>query len=338
MPINARRLFKELMEKRSDYIQLSEESTFNTLTLNRENRSMGIIASGIAYNYVRENFSTKASMPSILKIGTYPLPEKMVKQLVDHVDTILIVEDGYPIIEKSVKGMFGVKDKTIKGKLSGDLPITGELSPEILRPALQLEPLATLQAKSDQLAGRPPQLCQGCPHTDTFKALNKALENHPQSVVFSDIGCYTLSALPPLEAVDTCVCMGASVSMAKGGAEAGVTPSVGVLGDSTFAHSGMTPLLDAVQSNTDMTLIIVDNATVAMTGGQPTYTTGEALVNLVKGLGVDPDHVRTLQPLPKNLELNSGIIAEEIAHKGLSVIISSRECVIEARKRARRQT
>jgi indolepyruvate ferredoxin oxidoreductase alpha subunit len=336
MPINARRLFKDLMERRPEYLKFSEESPFNSVILNQKNRSMGVIASGIAYNYVRENFSTKGDMPSILKIGTYPLPEKKIKQMIDHVDTLLVVEDGYPVIEKSIKGMFGIKDTSIRGKLSGDLPITGELSPEILRPALQLEPLASLQTKQHQLAGRPPQLCQGCPHIDTFNALNKAMADRAQAVVFSDIGCYTLSALPPLQAVDTCVCMGASVSMAKGGAEAGVTPSVGVIGDSTFAHSGMTPLLDAVHHNTDMTVIIVDNATVAMTGGQPTYATGDSLVNLVKGLGVDPEHVRSIQPLPKNLEANTKVIAEEIAHKGLSVIISSRECIHEARKRARR--
>jgi len=121
--------------------------------------------------------------------------------------------------------------------------------------------------------------------------------------------------------------MGASVSMAKGGAEAGVYPSVAVIGDSTFAHSGITPLLDAVYSNSDLTVIILDNGTVAMTGAQPSFGTGEPLDRMLAGLGVSPEHVRVIIPLPKNHQLNTGIIKEELAYHGLSVIIARRECV-----------
>jgi indolepyruvate ferredoxin oxidoreductase alpha subunit len=127
--------------------------------------------------------------------------------------------------------------------------------------------------------------------------------------------------------------MGASVSMAKGGAEAGVSPSVAVIGDSTFGHSGLTPLLDAAAANTNMTVIILDNATVAMTGGQPSYASGERLVRLIEGVGVPPEHIRVIEPLPKNLEKNVKIIKEELAHEGISVIVAARECVVEARKR-----
>jgi len=121
--------------------------------------------------------------------------------------------------------------------------------------------------------------------------------------------------LPPYNALDTCVCMGASVSMAKGGAEAGIFPSVGMIGDSTFAHSGITPLVDAAAADTNMTLIIVDNASVAMTGGQPSFV---------------------MTPLPKNLEENKGILNEEIEHQGLSVIVASRECVQQVLKRKKK--
>jgi len=127
--------------------------------------------------------------------------------------------------------------------------------------------------------------------------------------------------------------MGASVSMAKGGAEAGVFPSVAVIGDSTFAHSGITPLLDAATANTNMTVMIFDNAIVAMTGGQPTYTSGEKLIRIIEGLGVHEDHIRTIIPLPKNLEANVLVIKEELDYKGLSVIIAARECVQQARKK-----
>jgi indolepyruvate ferredoxin oxidoreductase alpha subunit len=187
------------------------------------------------------------------------------------------------------------------------------------------------------LSGRPPQLCQGCPHADTFHALNQALEDFPEAQVFSDIGCYTLGALPPYQAVDTCVCMGASVSMAKGGADAGIYPSVAVIGDSTFAHSGITPLLDAAASQTDMTLIIVDNASVAMTGGQPTFLSGDELLQIVRGTGVSAKHIRLLTPLPKNLQENTRVLKEEIAFRGLSVVVSMRECVQETRKRSKQK-
>jgi len=178
-----------------------------------------------------------------------------------------------------------------------------------------------------KLPARPPQLCPGCPHADTFKALNEALQGYERGNVFSDIGCYTLGALPPYRAIQSCVCMGASVSMAKGGAEAGVYPSVAVIGDSTFAHSGITPVLDAVYSHTDMTVVILDNGTVAMTGTQPSFGTGQPLDRMLVGLGVEPEHIRVITPLPRNHQLNVGIIKEELAYHGLSVIIARRECI-----------
>jgi indolepyruvate ferredoxin oxidoreductase alpha subunit len=260
----------------------------------------------------------------------------MIGRLFDHVKTVLVAEEGYPFIETAVRGLFGVPGKTLIGKLSGHLPLSGELSPEILRPALGLKPLKKYDLGGFKPAARPPQLCAGCPHADTFNALNKALEGFPKNNVFSDIGCYTLGAYPPYSAVQTCVCMGASVSMAKGGAEAGIHPSVAVIGDSTFGHSGLTPLLEAAAANTDMTVFILDNSTVAMTGGQPSFASGERLLKMIEGLGVAREHIRVIEPLPKNLEKNAGIIKEEIDHRGLSVIIAVRECLEEAKKKRRR--
>jgi indolepyruvate ferredoxin oxidoreductase alpha subunit len=335
LPVNARRRFRLLLEKQAEMVRLSEESRFNRIHLNEDSHSLGVIASGIAHNYVLEGLGDATENPSILKIATYPYPEKLIRRLVEHVDAILVVEEGFPLIEKSLTGIFGISGKTIRGKLSGDLPLSGELSPEIVRKALGLPPWETVPAGKFKLAARPPQLCLGCPHADTFKALNKVLEAYPKANVFSDIGCYTLGALPPYNAVDTCVCMGASVSMAKGGAEAGIYPSVATIGDSTFAHSGLTPLLDAAAANTDMTVFILDNSTVAMTGGQESFGSGERLLRMIEGVGVSREHLRVIEPLPKNHEKNVGIVREEIEYHGLSVIVAVRECLVEARKKKR---
>jgi len=333
LPVNARRRFSRLLDLQAEMTRFSEGSRFNLLRLNDKDRTLGVIASGIAYNYLRESYAGAAAIPSFLKISTYPLPEKLVRDLVAHVDAVLVLEDGYPLIERQLKGLFGISGKTVRGKFDGALPPSGELTPDIVRRALGLAPLAALQASGLPLAGRPPQLCVGCPHADVFKALNKALEGEAGSNVFSDIGCYTLGALPPYNAIHSCVCMGASVSMARGAADVGLHPAVSVIGDSTFAHSGITPLLGAAVADADMTVIILDNATTAMTGGQPTYGSGPGLLRLLEGLGVPKDHLRTIEPLPKNHDKNVQIIKDELAHRGLSVIVAIRECVQEQRKK-----
>jgi indolepyruvate ferredoxin oxidoreductase alpha subunit len=335
LPVNARRRFGLLLERQAEMVRFSEESPFNVLNLNGADGSLGVIASGVAYNYFREAVADMAAPPSFLKVSTYPLPEGLVRKLVASAGTVLVLEDGYPFIERQIRGLFGVSGKTIQGKLGGPLPPSGELSPDIVRRALGLEPLPALEPGGLPLAGRPPQLCAGCPHADTFKALNKALEGRAGSNVFSDIGCYTLGALPPYNAVHTCVCMGASIGMARGAADVGLHPAVSVIGDSTFAHSGITPLLGAADADADMTVIILDNATTAMTGGQPTYGSGERLLRLVEGLGVAREHIRTIEPLPKHHDRNVQIIKDEIDHRGLSVIVAVRECVQEQRKKRR---
>jgi len=338
LPVHARRRFKILVDKQQELIDESNQSCFNSLMIKSQNTSLGIIASGIAANYVYENYSNEKDRPSILKLTTYPIPEELIKKLVDHVDTLLVVEEGYPHVEKSLLGVFGIPGKNIHGKLSGHLPSTGELSPGIVRQGLEMAPLPKRALEDFPIAARPPQLCLGCSHADTYRALNEALESYPESNVASDIGCYTLGALPPYNAIQSCVCMGASVSMAKGGAEAGVYPSVAVIGDSTFAHSGLTPLLAAVAANTNMTLIIMDNSTVAMTGGQPTFLSGEKLEKVIEGMGVAKEHIRTILPLPKNHDENVLIMKQEIDYQGLSVVIAARECVQQARKKKRSKT
>jgi indolepyruvate ferredoxin oxidoreductase alpha subunit len=327
LPANACRRFQDLLRRQKQLKDYAEECPFNELSPAEKGNRSGVVVSGLAFNYFREVYSRLSSRPAYLKISTYPFPEKKLLKLIEEVDEILVIEEGYPFMERFIRGVAGIPGKTIKGKMDETLPASGELTPETLARALGLPVETGLKTDGFQLPGRPPQLCPGCPHADTFKALNEALQGYDRGNVFSDIGCYTLGALPPYKAIQTCVCMGASVSMAKGGAEAGVYPSVAVIGDSTFAHSGITPLLDAVYSNSDLTVIILDNGTVAMTGAQPSFGTGEPLDRMLAGLGVSPEHIRVIIPLPKNHQLNTGIIKEELAYHGLSVIIARRECV-----------
>jgi indolepyruvate ferredoxin oxidoreductase alpha subunit len=170
-------------------------------------------------------------------------------------------------------------------------------------------------------------LCQGCPHTDLYQTLTEALANQANNKVFSDIGCYTLGALKPLEAVHSCVCMGASIGMALGAAGAGVHPVCAVIGDSTFGHAGMPALLAAAKANVRMTVVVVDNDYVAMTGGQESACSGEALDKIILGLGVHPDHLRVITPLKKNAAENLRVLREEIDYDGLSVVVSRRVCI-----------
>ena len=157
------------------------------------------------------------------------------------------------------------------------------------------------------------------------------IKDYPTSRVFSDIGCYTLGWLAPFHAFQTCVEMGASLTMAQGAAHSGVWPSVAVIGDSTFTHSGMTGLLDAVNSKADVTLCISDNLTTGMTGGQDSAGTGR-LEAICTGIGVEPEHVRTIVPLPKNYPEMEQVIREELEYHGVSVIICRRECIQTAKR------
>jgi indolepyruvate ferredoxin oxidoreductase alpha subunit len=333
LPANARRRFDLLLKRQAEMVRLSEDSPWNALTLNPRNRSLGVIGSGIAVNYFREAAAKDDVSLSFLKISTYPLPEKLVRELVAYVEAVLVLEDGYPFIEKSIRGLFGIPGKKVLGRTTGTLPASGELSPDLVRKAVGLPALSAQGLSDVPLAGRPPQLCVGCPHADTLKALNKAREGYPGSQVFSDIGCYTLGALPPYSALQSCVCMGASIGMARGASDVGVRPAVAVIGDSTFAHSGITPLLSAAAADTDMTVFVLDNGTVAMTGCQPSYGTGERLLRIIEGVGVPKDHIRVIEPLPKNHEKNVQIIREELDHRGLSVIVAVRECLQDSRKK-----
>ena len=322
LPAIARNSYKKLLAKQDSFETESTSSKYNEY-IEGKDKSKGIIAAGITFNYLNENYKeTKVPYP-VLKIGQYPLSVLLIKRIYDECEEIIVLEDGYPFIEQKLKSLLG--DKKIKGRLDGTLPRDGELDPNNVATALGLE--AKIEdIVPEILRDRPPALCSGCGHTDVFNALNEVMSDYGRGRVFSDIGCYTLAALPPLNSINSCVDMGASITMAKGATDAGLRPAIAFIGDSTFTHSGMTGLLDCVIEKTPITIIISDNSTTGMTGGQDSHAFNR-LIDICKGLGVEDKHIRIFNPLRKNHKQAIEIIREEIQYKGVSVIIPQRECI-----------
>ena len=323
LPAIARKQYNALLAKQEVFREDAAHSGYSTL-IDGEDKSVGIIACGLAYNYLIENFENQKVPYPVLKIGQYPVPRELVSELYEMADEILVLEDGYPIIEELLKGLLS-QGKKVRGRLDGSVPRAGELNPNIVAKALGLHINEGFDIP-EMLAGRPPVLCDGCSHWDSFNALNQVMESYSKGRVFSDIGCYTLSALKPLEAINSCVDMGASITMAIGATDAGLIPSVAAIGDSTFTHSGITGLLDAVNNNSPITVLIMDNSTTGMTGGQASSAFGR-VEDIVKGVGVEEDHIRVIKPLRRLHEENVKVYEEELNYNGVSVIIARRECV-----------
>ncbi len=337
LPPNARRRFRRLIELQATLRDHAEGSPFNPLQLRGPR---GIIACGIARNYVRVALGN-ASNDSLLKIGVYPPPAGLIRQLVDHCDELLVVEEGYPFVERQLRGLLGLPGKSVRGKLDGRVPIDGELTTDLVAEALELKRTPTFAAAPtgrrpapEGLPARPPRLCDGCPHCDTFRALVEAVVPWKSALLLSDIGCYTLGAYPPFNAVSSCVDMGASISMAHGAAKAGAWPVVCTIGDSTFVHSGMTGLIGAAADDADMTVIVLDNATVAMTGNQEVFVTGDRLVELIRSLGVNSHHLHSIKPFPRHHDQNVALLRREIEHHGLSVVVACLPCIHLKRRAA----
>ena len=330
LPANARKRNDKVTAQQRELEEDAAASTYN-IYVEGHDRQLGIIASGIGFNYVNECFPEGSPYP-ILKISQYPLPRKLVRRMMAECSEVLIVEEGQPFIEDIVRG---VGDSTaIHGKLNGTLPRTGELNPDVVKKAFakisnlksQFSNLDECFAPCEDVAPRPPALCQGCGHRDVYAALNEVLKEYDNPRVFGDIGCYTLGFLPPFRAIHSCVDMGASITMAKGAADAGQWPAVAVIGDSTFTHSGMTGLLDAINENADITVIISDNLTTGMTGGQDSAGTNK-FEAICRGLGLSDEHLKVVVPLPKNMPEITQAIRDEINYHGTSVIIPRRECM-----------
>ena len=332
LPVNARVRNRQLIRDYAAFEEDAVHSSFNFLE-DGPDRSLGVIACGIAYNYLMENFPDGCPYP-VLKVSQYPFPRELARDLSSMVKTILVLEEGQPLVEQQLVGVFptGI---TVKGRLDGSVNRDGELTPDAVRAALGL-PALPVHPASEVVAPRPPALCMGCGHRDFFTALNNVLKDYDGAKVFGDIGCYTLGWMPPFQALDTCVEMGASVTMAQGSAYSGTWPSIAVIGDSTFTHSGMTGLLDAVNGKADIVVCISDNLTTGMTGGQDSAGTGR-LEAICEGLGVPREHIRTIVPLPKNYPDMEQVIREEIEYHGVSVVISRRECIQTLKRHAKKQ-
>ena len=355
LPAFSRRNYVDLIEKQKALAAWSSAHRVNSLELEGRDLSFAVITSGLGGNYYEENLDDLISfrsgkIPARLHIGAYPIPVDSIRKLCEKAERVLVIEEGQPFIEERLRGLLPTGQThgiTIAGKLDGTLVRTGELDPDNVRVSLGLSPRPSVLDSGPErqgieipkLPGRPPQLCQGCPHGDSYQAINKAVAEldpaagHPGTAICSDIGCYSLGAAPPYSAIESIVCMGASVGMARGAAEAGIKYAVAVIGDSTFLHSGITGLVDAVQTDVPMTVIILDNSIVAMTGCQETIVPSEKLKGLILGLGVKPEHLLELEAKPSLVEENAALLKKEMEYRGLSVVIFRRECLESFRKR-----
>lgn len=320
-----------LIEKQKELTEWSNNHSINKLILDNGIAESVIITSGVAGNYYYENLTDLKQKhggvsPNHLHIGAYPLPTALITKLCAAATSILIIEEGMPFLEEKMVGILPQKI-AIHGKLDGTLPRSGELDPDNVRVALGLPSRAVLNIEIPPLANRPPQLCKGCPHADSYDVIKSATAGVESFAITADIGCYALGALPPYSVPDTIVCMGASVNMARGASDAGIKYAIGVIGDSTFLHSGITPLIDAISANTPMILVILDNSIVAMTGCQETMLPSGSLPKIVEGLGVPKEHIHVLEALKTEHDNNVAIFKQAMEYRGLSVVIFTRVCI-----------
>jgi indolepyruvate ferredoxin oxidoreductase alpha subunit len=320
LPAHARVLHKVVEERLKKLADYSNIFAYNKIE--RGNRTLGVITSGVSYQYAKEVFPGAAFLKLAL---TYPLPERLIRKFAKQVRRLIVVEEGDPILETEIKAM-GLK---VTGK--DKIPLCGELTPKVIRDSLAKT--KKIVRRKNKIPPRPPVLCPGCPHRGVFYIINKL-----NLVTTGDIGCYTLGALPPLNAMDTCVCMGASVTNAQGMEKAlGKEFSkklVAVLGDSTFFHSGITGLVNAVYNKGNLNLIILDNFTTAMTGHQPHPGTGKLAKgeqgkrvppeDVAKGCGVEMVKVVN----PNDLKAIEEAIEQALAYDGVAVLIFRRPCAL----------
>ena len=303
---------------------------FETAPINRveqgSDRAFGVITAGTCYPYVREVLPGA----SVLKLGaSWPLPEGLLARFCESVERVFVVEELEPVIEREVRAL------GFKAEGKAFFPRVGEFSPEIVRAGFEkasvLAPRPQRGAWTPEPLVRPPVLCAGCPHTSSYMAVRAS-----GARVAGDIGCYTLACLDPLRGMDTTVSMGSSIGNAIGMSKAGDTkPVMATIGDSTFLHAGIPGLIDAVYNNANITVVLLDNHITAMTGGQDHAGTGKTLRGeaaprvdyeaLVRAIGVK--WVRTVDSY--DLAAMYQTLREAIAHRGVSVVISNRPCVLD---------
>ena len=323
MTTNSLKAHYRVEERTKAMTELAETTDLNRTELG-EDRSVGIITSSTTYQYVREVFGEKAS---VLKLGlSWPMPVQKIRDFAAQVDKVLVIEELEPIIENHCR-QIGVE---VTGKEV--IPMVDELTQGVVARSLGRDPKPTLTL-ADEIPGRPPVMCAGCPHRGVFYALSKN-----KCMVYGDIGCYTLGVMPPLNAMDLNICMGASCSGLHGFNLAGGADhekhSVAVIGDSTFAHSGITGITDIAYNRSNSTVIILDNSITGMTGHQQNPTTGKTLRGDPAGKidlealchAVGFDRVRVVDP--NQLKETEKVLKEELAAEEPSVIITRSPCVM----------
>lgn len=331
LPGNARRRHYDVEKRLQEMEDWSCSQPFNRIE--KGAGKIGVITSGVSYQYVKEVLPDA----DVLKIGlVFPLPKQMIREFAAQYQELYVIEELDPFIEEQVKAM-GI-DVIGKEKL----PICGELTPGRVRNGLFGDAVPTEDTSAD-LPQRPPNMCPGCPHRGVFMELNRA-----KAYVTGDIGCYTLGFMPPLSAMDTCVCMGASIGNATGISkvlsEEDQRKVVAVIGDSTFLHTGINGLMDMVYNKSASTVIILDNRITAMTGRQENPTSGYMLneentyrvdmEQLCRAVGVE--HVKMIDPY--DIALTRKTIREEMARPEVSVIITTRPCMLVPRDNLERRT
>ncbi|MBW2030220.1 MAG: indolepyruvate ferredoxin oxidoreductase subunit alpha [Deltaproteobacteria bacterium] len=344
VPAVSRNLHKILLEKFERALEKAEESEYNEIL---GNGRWGIVTNGVSFNYVRDAVEDLriGDKVSILKLGfSWPFPKKLCSDFLNRMDKVLVVEELEPVMENELKAVAQEKGLLlpIQGKGIGELSRIFEYDPAMVRRAIGEYFGVDYQAQgrvdtSDipELPGRPPNLCAGCPHRATYYAVKKVYGD--ETIYPSDIGCYTLGLLPPMSAADFLICMGSSVSSSCGFSWANDQKVVSFIGDSTFFHSGITGLINAVHNNHKFTLVILDNGTTAMTGHQPhpgvntgpmgVERTQVSIEGVVKGCGVRDVHVVRPFKVKKTIDA----VKASLEYDGLSVIISQEYCPLFAR-------
>jgi len=345
VPAVSRNLHIKLIQKYDQALQLSNQSPFNEII---GAGKWGIITVGVSFDYVQdalEDLKAKGSF-SILKVGfSYPFPEEIAKKFLSQVEKVLVIEELEPIMEENLRAVAQTLGRNIpiQGKGIGQLNRLFEYEPARVRTSIaqyfglpyQGRPTVDL-SNVPPLPGRPPNLCPGCPHRSTFYAVKQVAGD--EAIYPTDIGCYTLGLLPPLSMADFLICMGSSVSSAAGFAKATGKHVIAFIGDSTFFHSGITGLINAVHNNHKFTLVILNNETTAMTGHQPHPGVNMALLGqpntqisieeVVRGIGVKQISVVA----PRKVKETKEAVQKSLDYNGVSVIISQEICPLYAKR------
>ncbi len=344
LPVNAIGLKKMLMEKLGEIAVESDMSFMNNVQSNMVSE-IGAITSGSGYNSLMDAATSHSIEIDVLKIGfTNPLPQRMIAEFLRKHDKVVIVEELDPYMEEKIRAIAqinGIRTR-IYGKLDGYFPMVYELNPDAVLQSLAriLNMPGYIQGKSPKtgwdLPPRPPVLCPGCPHRGTYYVVKRSvrMSNIKNPIYASDIGCYSLGTYDPFDEADTLISMGSSIGVANGFSMVTDQKVIAFIGDSTFYHSGIPPLINAVHNNLDMLVIIMDNGTTAMTGQQPNPgneldyngkpVTGIPIEDVVRGIGVS--NVSLMDPY--NLKESFATINRSLHQTGVSVIISRRECAI----------